>query len=71
MFGRGKAGGKSAKPEAAEKVCRCEATIAPVVLDGFACGRPDCWRTDVVKASQERFVAELLRRREAAGVVEV
>ena len=63
MFGRGKGGSKVV---GAEKVCRCEATISPAVLDGFACGRADCWRTAVVQAAQERFVAELIRGR-AAG----
>ena len=43
--------------------CRCEATIAPSVLDGYACGAPDCWRTAVAQASFDAFVAELIRRR--------
>ena len=45
-------------------VCRCEATIAASVLDGYACGNPDCWRTAVAKASFDAFLADLIRRRE-------
>ncbi len=47
----------------AERVCRCEATIAASLLDGYACGRPDCWRTEEVKADFEAFVRELVRTR--------
>ena len=68
MFGRGQ---PEAKPEPTEKRCRCEATIAPVVLDGFSCGRPDCWRTAAVQAAQDHFVAELIRRREAVDGADV
>ncbi len=51
-------------PEVAvNDVCRCQATIAPSVLDGFACGDPGCWRTAVAKASFDAFVADLIRRR--------
>ncbi len=49
---------------ASRGVCRCEATIAPSVLDGYACGNPDCWRTAVAKASFDAFLADLIRRRE-------
>ena len=49
---------------APEGVCRCEATIAPSVLDGYACGNPECWRTAVAKASFDRFLADLIRHRE-------
>ena len=44
-------------------VCRCEATIAPSVLEGYACGNPDCWRTAAAAASFDAFVTELVRRR--------
>ncbi len=67
MFGRRR---PEAKPEPAEQRCRCEATIAPAVLDGFGCGRPDCWRTAAVQAAQDRFVAELVRRSEAGDGAE-
>ncbi len=50
----------------AEGPCRCEATIAKSVLDGFACGNPECWRTAEAAASFDAFVAELVARREAA-----
>ena len=46
-----------------ERACRCEATIAPSVLEGYACGNPECWRTAVAKASFDAFVADLIRRR--------
>ena len=49
---------------APERACRCEATIAASVLDGFACGNPECWRTAVAKASFDAFVADLIRRRD-------
>lgn len=44
--------------------CRCEATIPSVILDGYACGNPECWRTEPVKASFDAFVADLVRRRD-------
>ena len=51
-------------PDVAPKgACRCEATIAPSVLEGYACGNPDCWRTAVAQASFDAFVADLVRRR--------
>ena len=48
------------------RVCRCEATIPPSILEGFACGREDCWRTAEVNASFATFVADLARKRDAA-----
>ncbi len=54
----------AAEDLASKRVCRCEATIAPSVLDGFACGDPECWRTAIAKASFDAFVAELVRRRD-------
>lgn len=45
-------------------VCRCEATIASSVLDGYACGNPTCWRTEEVRASFDAFVADLIRSRD-------
>ena len=60
--------GETATEESASKgVCRCEATIAPSVLDGFACGNPECWRTAVAQASFDAFVADLIRRRNGDG----
>ena len=47
----------------AKGVCRCEGRIAPVILDGYACGNPDCWRTAEVKASFDAFVAKLVSER--------
>ena len=47
-----------------ERVCRCELSIPASILEGYACGRPDCWRTAAAQASFEGFVAELVRRRE-------
>ncbi len=44
-------------------VCRCEATVAPSVLEGFACGNTDCWRTAEAKASFDAFVADLVANR--------
>jgi hypothetical protein len=43
--------------------CRCETTIAKSVLEGFACGNPDCWRTAEAQASFDAFVADLIRKR--------
>ena len=48
---------------ASQRVCRCQATIAASILEGYACGNPDCWRTAVAKASFDAFVADLIRRR--------
>ena len=48
---------------ASQGACRCQATIAASVLEGYACGNPDCWRTAVAKASFDAFVADLIRRR--------
>ena len=65
MIGGTEATPGNASEDAAPKgVCRCEATIAPSVLDGYACGNPDCWRTAAAKASFAAFVADLVRRRE-------
>ena len=46
-----------------ERVCRCEMTIPPAILDGYACGNPDCWRTAEATAAFAVFVEELKRRR--------
>ncbi len=46
-----------------QRVCRCEATIAASILEDYACGRPDCFRTAEVQASFDAFVAELIRKR--------
>ena len=46
------------------RVCRCEATIPSSILDGFACGNPQCWRTAEAKASFDAFVAELVSKRD-------
>ncbi len=47
-----------------QRVCRCEATIAPSVLEGFACGNPECWRTAEAKASFDAFVTRLVQQRD-------
>ena len=44
-------------------VCRCEAHIAPAVMDGYACGNPECWRTAQVQASFATFVEKLVADR--------
>ena len=54
-------------PVARERTCRCEAAVPAELMDGFACGNPDCWRTAGAKASFDAFVADLVRKREAAG----
>ena len=54
----------------AKGVCRCEARIAAIVLDGYACGNPDCWRTAEVKASFDAFVEQLVATRGDAAVSE-
>ena len=46
--------------------CDCEKRIDPRLLEGYACGRPGCWRTAVVKASFDTFVSELTAAREDA-----
>ena len=46
-----------------QRVCRCEAHIAPAVLEGYACGNPDCWRTAQVQASFAAFVDKLVAER--------
>ncbi len=46
-----------------QRSCRCEASIALSVLDGFACGNPECWRTAEAKASFDAFVTKLIRER--------
>ena len=43
--------------------CRCEATIPSAILDGYACGKPDCWRTPIVQASFDAFVSKLVSAR--------
>lgn len=45
------------------KGCRCETTIAPAILEGYACGNPDCWRTEPARASFQAFVDDLIRAR--------
>lgn len=50
-------------PHASPHACRCEARIASGVLDGYACGDPDCWRTAEAKASFDAFVSDLIRAR--------
>lgn len=47
----------------AEGTCRCEATIARSVLEGYACGNLACWRTAQVQASFDAFVADLIAKR--------
>lgn len=73
MFGRSASRGKDTgnkgagrEAAAAERLCRCEAEVPASVLDGFACGRADCWRTAGVKASFEGFVSDLVRARDGA-----
>ena len=58
-------------PPATQPVCRCEATIAPSVLEGFACGNPECWRTAEVKASFDAFVTQLVRERDEGSATPV
>ena len=48
---------------APKRFCRCEARIASAILDGYACGNPDCWRTEAVRASFEAFVTKLKEKR--------
>lgn len=43
--------------------CRCEATIPAEVLEGFSCGFADCWRAQLVQASFDAFVVDLIRAR--------
>ena len=43
--------------------CRCEATIPGVILEGYACGNPQCWRTPIAQASFDAFVTDLVRAR--------
>ena len=47
--------------------CGCEARIQAGILDGYACGKPECWRTAVAKASFDSFVADLVAKRERAA----
>ena len=47
----------------AKLTCRCETTIPSVILEGYACGNPECWRTPVVQASFDAFVTDLVRAR--------
>ena len=47
-----------------DRACRCETTIPSSILEGYACGRPDCWRTAEVQASFETFVADLVCERD-------
>lgn len=44
-------------------LCRCEARIAAAILDGYACGNPECWRTAEAAASFEAFVERLVDER--------
>ena len=50
-------------PATNKGVCRCEARIAPAVLEGYACGNVDCWRTAKVLASFDAFVQKLVADR--------
>lgn len=45
-------------------VCRCEATVASTILDGYACGNLECWRTAEVQASFDAFVKDLVAKRD-------
>ena len=45
------------------RICRCEARIAPAILEGYACGNPECWRTAEVEASFAAFVETLVAKR--------
>ena len=47
----------------AQQLCRCEATVASSILEGFTCGNPDCWRTAPAQAAFDTFVAELVAKR--------
>jgi len=49
-------------------VCRCQARIAPAILEGYACGNPDCWRTAEADASFAAFVERLKAERGEASV---
>ncbi|MCX8256071.1 protein of unknown function [Beijerinckiaceae bacterium RH AL1] len=53
---------KAGKP-GARRICRCEARIAPAILEGYACGNPECWRTAEVEASFSAFVETLVAKR--------
>ena len=33
------------------------------VLEGFSCGRADCWRAPIVQASFDAFVGKLIEAR--------
>ena len=46
-----------------EGVCRCEATIAKSVLEGYACGNAECWRTAQAQESFDAFVRALVANR--------
>ncbi len=61
-----KAPSSDAPPAAAAPTCRCELTIPAAILEGYSCGRPDCWRAAPVQASFDAFVADLVRRRDGA-----
>ena len=37
--------------------------MPPQVLEGFSCGRSDCWRAPLVKVSFDTFVSDLIRAR--------
>jgi hypothetical protein len=47
----------------AKGTCRCEATVAASILEGFACGNPECWRTAPAQASFDAFLTDLIARR--------
>ena len=51
----------------AKPTCRCEATIPRSILEGYACGNPECWRTPLVQASFDAFVTELVRARDGTA----
>lgn len=46
-----------------QNTCKCERSIPPAVMEGYACGNKDCWRTPIVQAEFDAFVADLVRRR--------
>ena len=50
--------------------CRCEARIASAILEGYACGNPDCWRTEAARAAFDAFVARLKARRGEAATAQ-
>ena len=51
------------KDATSRRLCRCEARIAAAVLEGYACGNPDCWRTQAARDSFDDFVSRLKAKR--------